>query len=290
MIKKYLYYCLLNMICGYGFSQSDSTITVRVAEHQEIIRYHLKQKDPSYIEDMATDRPHQTETASIIPVNHFQFESGMSREITKASQRKEIESVYNSLLLKCGIGNGMDLRASVDFLKNELFHEDSLLSSVQGFSGIALGGKKFLVGEKGFRPKISLLGELYLPYFGKKEFRPSYTGATIRFLFEHNISKRMELEYNIGPDWNGNTPNVSYFYAASLTYQLKGPLSLYGELFGYFTESPNTQSFKVDSRMDGGFVYLLKKNIQLDLEGGIGLSRVSPDYFIATGISVRIPN
>lgn len=32
---------------------------------------------------------------------------------------------------------------------------------------------------------------------------------------------------------------------------------------------------------------ICSKNIQLDLEGGIGLSRVSPDYFIATGISVR---
>jgi hypothetical protein len=34
---------------------------------------------------------------------------------------------------------------------------------------------------------------------------------------------------------------------------------------------------------------MLNKNFQLDVSGGIGLSDISPDYFVSFGLSYRIP-
>lgn len=45
-----------------------------------------------------------------------------------------------------------------------------------------------------------------------------------------------------------------------------------------------------DLRADFGFTYLVRPNLQLDLSSGLGFSKISPDFFISTGLSWRIPD
>lgn len=270
-------------------AQNDTTITIPKEDFEEVLKYYFPSKTLNNNVDIFTDRPHQTETAEMVPYKHFQIESGVSMEIEHDGITRNENLYYNSLLMKYGIGSGMDLRLGFDFLNNDAFHGDSLISRTKGFSGVSFGGKKFLYRGSKYLPKVSLMTEIYLPYFGNKAFKPSFTGGTLRLLCEHELGKNTELEYNFGPDWGGTLPNVSYFYAVSLTQKITAPLSIYAEVYGFFNETPSL-NYTNDFRCDGGFVYLLRKNLQLDLEGGIAFTSPQLSYFAACGVSWRIPN
>lgn len=290
MISQYSFYTILAcaLLSVESFAQ-DTTITIPKKDYEEVLKYYFPSKEKTNNIDIFTDRPHQTETAEMVPYKHFQIESGISMEIDHDGDTRNENIYYNSLLMKYGIGSGMDLRVGIDYLNNSAFQSDSLLSKTKGLSGLSFGGKKFLYRGTKYLPKVSLMAEMYLPYFGKKEFRPNFTGGTLRLLCEHEIGENTELEYNFGPDWGGIIPNISYFYAVSLTQKVAGPLSIYGEIYGFFNENKDL-SYINDFRCDAGFVYLLKKNLQLDLEGGIAFTSPQLGYFAACGISWRVPN
>lgn len=288
MQKSIVLYLLLSVVT-FSIQAQDTTVIVPKKDFDEVIKYYFPAQSKQNNVDIFTDRPHQTETAEMVPFKHFQIESGVTFEIDHEAFTRNENLYYNSLLLKYGIGSGMDLRLGIDYLNNNAYKGDTLLSKTRGFSGLSFGGKKFLYRGSKYLPKISLMTEIYFPYFGKKEFRPKQTGGTLRLLCEHELGENTELEYNFGPDWSGNSANVSYFYAVSLTQKLTNPLSIYGEIYGFFNEN-NDLSLSNDFRCDAGFVFLAKKNLQLDLEGGIAFTKPSLGYFISAGGSWRIPD
>jgi len=62
-------------------------------------------------------------------------------------------------------------------------------------------------------------------------------------------------------------------------------LGSYWEIYGW----KMAWQEKKDVRADAGLTYLVKPNLQLDFSGGIGISDISPDFFINLGFSWRIP-
>jgi hypothetical protein len=62
-------------------------------------------------------------------------------------------------------------------------------------------------------------------------------------------------------------------------------VAVYAEVFGF---AP--QKSAANQSMDGGFMFLVKPNIQLDVEGGFGLTDNAPDYFVGCGLSLRVPD
>ncbi|WMJ72981.1 transporter [Cytophagaceae bacterium ABcell3] len=267
----------------------DTTITITKEQYQELVDRNVLPKPE--LEPIATDRPHQTETAQIVPSGYFQIESGFSVERDYTGINREYSIGYNDLLLKYGLGHNIDLRVGSSFVNHRM---PDLGENIVGLTGILVGGKKMLYSGNGWIPVATLMTELFLPSLGHPAFRPPFSGGTVRLLFENQITDRIELEYNFGPHWTGYTPNASYFYAISLTYQLWRGLSIYGESYGFFIEHPvqrrHHQGLIPDIRIDGGFVYLVNDNLQLDIEAGVGLSEISPDGFVALGFSWRFPH
>ncbi|WP_209319853.1 transporter [Ancylomarina longa] len=61
-------------------------------------------------------------------------------------------------------------------------------------------------------------------------------------------------------------------------------LNAFAELYGFLPGKG-----KNDHRWDGGLTYEVNENLQLDISTGIGLSKVSPDFFPSLGLSIRMP-
>jgi hypothetical protein len=62
------------------------------------------------------------------------------------------------------------------------------------------------------------------------------------------------------------------------------PINAFVEVYGWLPENELP-----DHRFNGGFTFLVRRNLQLDVSGGIGLSEISPDWFVSGGLSWRIP-
>ncbi|MCF8322065.1 MAG: transporter [Flavobacterium sp.] len=221
-----------------------------------------------------TDRPDQTECPFIVPKNYFQLENGFSYEKTD-SETSQI--VAPTILTRFGINDHFELR-----LITELGIEDHFSSTISGINPVLIGFKTQLFKEKGIIPITSFIGHIGIPKLGSKQLQTSYYAPEFRFTMQHTLSEKQSLSYNLGAEWNGESPEPTFIYTLTTGYSLTEKMGAYVELYGFV---PQIQ--KPDHRFDAGITYLLNTNHQLDVSGGIGLSAISPKYYLALGYSFR---
>jgi hypothetical protein len=234
---------------------------------------------------IATDRPDQTETASLVPKGCFQVETGFAIEKDKGRigsfTVENTNTTYNTTLFRYAVADNFEFRLITEF-NEELVKVAGAEDEVKGMSPIAIGSKIAICEEKGIRPKISLNTHIALPYFGHEDFRPENITPDFRFLFQHTLSDRLAFAYNLGIEWENAV--ASGAYTASLAIALADKVGMFVEAYGFLPEKQ-----VADHRMDAGFTFLPLNNLQFDLSGGFGLNEIAPDYFVSCGVSFRLP-
>jgi len=243
---------------------------------------------------MVTDRPHIAETPILVAKGTLQWETGFQISHTNTSLSRTKDLTYNTTLVRFGLSRRVEARFEMAYLgtKTIKLANDSMQVNTNGFSGLNIASKVFLFDEKGFKPKGTLLYCVSLPYIGSTIYRPENTGGFIKFLFLNEITHHYELEYNVGVVWSGDSKQVAYTYALNNEFMITQKFNAFVEMYGSFTENNGIDNrfngtFINDHRVNGGFWYLFNKDLQLDLSGGVGLSAVSPNYFVAVGLSNR---
>ncbi len=232
--------------------------------------------------EIVTDRPDQTEAPSLVPAGGLQVETGFIYEKDRASNITTTNYTYNTTLIKYGVNEHIELRFISEYLGQHTRLSETQNTKIKGFSPLALGVKIKIADEKGFLPQAAFIGHINLKS-GSQEFAPSYTAADFRFTFAHTLSEKFALSYNLGAEWDGETPEASFLYTLSVGYLLTPKAGLFIEGYSFFPENN-----KADNRVDAGFTYKITPIVQFDVSGGIGLSKNSPDYFLSTGISFRL--
>ncbi len=87
---------------------------------------------------------------------------------------------------------------------------------------------------------------------------------------------------------DGSTGREYTTWAQSWTigYSLTDNLGAYTEWFAFVPHSADTaltQHFA-----NGGLTYLISDDVQFDIRAGYGLNDAAPDYFLGTGLSIRL--
>ncbi len=232
--------------------------------------------------EIITDRPDQTEAPSLVPKGGLQVETGFVYQQDRATGITTINYTYNTTLIKYGVNEFIELRFIQEYLGTQVRLSDSQKTKTKGFSPLALGVKIKIADEKGIIPQAAFIGHINLRS-GSKGYAPSYTAADFRFTFAHTLSDKFSLNYNLGAEWNGETPEASFLYTLALGYSITDKAGLFVEGYSFFPEDS-----KADNRFDAGFTYKFSPIVQWDFSGGVGLSKNAPDYFLSTGISFRL--
>ncbi len=217
-----------------------------------------------------TDRPDQTECPFIVPVNFMQIENGFSKE----NENTKLNYFFPASLFKYGINEKIELRIISEIIYTE--------SEKRGLNPLTFGFKLNLFKEKGLLPTTSLITHLTTSKLGSKNYQLSYIAPSFRFTVQHTLSKKATLGYNIGEEWNGETPDPTFVYTFTLGYSLPINFGCYIEIYGF---KPHQK--KIDNKFDGGITYLIGKNLLLDISGCFGLSKKNPSNYIALGCSYR---
>jgi len=266
-ITKYLQFLVLLSI---GFS---SIIAVSAQETPELV----------------TDRPDQTESATIVPPGSLQVETGLtfSSDSRGLDQGKDKEQTLalGTTLVSIGLLKNLELRLIGQHSQSQTFLKNLKDSSIKnsGVSDIAIGGKFGVTEEDGMIPEIALNLHMGLP-IGGDNFRPNVAVPDFRLLLAKTLTEDLSLGLNLGAEYSGDKPDGTFVYTLSLAMGLTDKLGAYIETYG---DMPSTE--KLNVLVDGGFTYLVAPLVQLDLEAGYSLSeRTSLDYFIAGGISFRL--
>ena len=241
---------------------------------QNIIQMQLfSQELPS----IQTDRPDQTESPFTVPKKHFQIETGVSFERVDGESNSY---TYPTILLKYGVNDIFELRLIPEYVTSHIQRV-----KYSGITPVTIGFKAKLAEEKGILPMLSFIGHLSIPDIASKKFMTTWYAPSFRFTMQHTLSQKISLGYNLGAEWDGETPEPSFIYTLTTGYSITERLGSYIELYGYFIQKSTS-----DHRIDGGLSYLLKKNMMVDISGGFGINNYAPEYYIAAGFSIRLKN
>ena len=232
--------------------------------------------------ELITDRPDQTEAPNLVPQGGLQVETGFVYEKDSDQGLTTKNFTYNTTLIKYGVNEHLELRFISEYLGVDTQVSESQAYKVKGFSPLALGVKIKLADEKGFWPQAAMIGHINLRT-GSEEFKPENTAVDFRFTFAHTLSNKFALSYNLGAEWDSESPGATYTYTLSLAYVITDKLGVFVESYSFFPEYG-----KADNRADAGFTYKFSPVVQWDISGGIGLSKNAPDSFLSTGISFRL--
>ena len=228
--------------------------------------------------ELVTDRPDQTESATVVPRGLLQVETGylFARDGGVGGHAAP------GTLLRIGLGGRTELRVGhAGIVGGE---------GRRGAGDSELGAKvNFIPQADGWRPELALLGGLSLPTGGHGF---SSGGADPSFLvaFAHELRPRLSLGYNAGAAWESSPdrPHRAAFvvYSLALGISLTDRLGTFLELFG---DRRVTDATATSASVDAGLTLLLTDVLQLDVSVGRRLRGPADDLFVGTGLSFRLP-
>ena len=242
--------------------------------------------------ELVTDRPDQTESSETVPPGRIQIEAGWTYASNSADPEVAVHELPGTLL-RIGLLERLELRAGW----SGWMLEDTTMAAGRsegrtGSSDAELGAKFRLLSERGVRPQSALLLSTSLPT-GSDEITSERADPELRLSCSHTLSDSTGLGYNLGVAWGseprtggGSVTRSSYFYTLALGRSLTERLGTFLELFG---EIPASAPGGPVHAWDGGFTYLLRDHLQLDVSAGVGLSAAADRWFTGAGISLRLP-
>lgn len=224
-----------------------------------------------------TDRPTETQTPELVPKGFLQIESGLRKEQLNASDYK---IVHPNAQLKYGLSKKVELRADIS---GASVKEASKGVFKYGLKPVQLGFKNTLLEEKGALPQTALYTMLGIPTLASKDHQVPHLAPNVRLLMENKIGKNLELEYNVGAEWDGENTLPQWMASIDPQWLVGDKWQLFTELYGKWQRGESAEYVA-----DAGAAYYLSNNARLDVIGGKGLSKAAPDYFIEVGFSFRL--
>ncbi len=254
-------------------------ITITLFMTQVFLPIFAQQERPELI----TDRPDATEAPSVVVQGALQIESGALFTSFEDDVLQTNTTTYNTTLLRFGLLENLELRLGWNFVeqRNKLSTaQEEFIQS--GLSPLLLGMKVNITQEKGWLPTIGLIGHLFLPFTASDDFKPQNTSVDFRFAFDHTLSDSSSIAYNLGAQWEADTPGAAYIYTLAYGYSLTDSFGLYAELYGDMPENNSANHY-----WDAGLTYLVLPNLQLDATVGTSITE-GQDVLVSAGFSYRI--
>lgn len=241
--------------------------------------------------ELVTDRPDQTESSTTVPYESIQIETGWTH-----SERNDDDletDVFPETLLRYGLAEKLELRfIYAGYVWENDVSTDAGAQDNEGSGDLAVGFKLKLWDEEDWLPEAAFMSHLTMPA-GKAPFSSERYDPDYRLAFAHTLSERLSLAYNLGQVWSTEQDDAGdrdtrhqFQYTAALGIGLNDELGCFVEFFG---DIPTGDSDGPANYFDGGFTYLVKDNLQLDVSSGVGLSDNADDWFVGAGFSIRSP-
>ena len=254
-----------------------------------------------FAQEISTDRPDRTESTETVEKNKFQIEAGIEFGSIKNKNSELLLENGNSVtgdvklgtltapttLLRYGLTDKVELRLGIDFDAQyfRIGDIDSLSNNSKlSLNAPQLGAKFSLYKGEGWKPDFAIITKVTLPDIGGEGKKEDHIIPELNFAFSNEINNTLSLGYNIGltSDYKFNLTDL--FYSASLGINLNEKTGAFIEVFG---NTPEAKFKDFNNSVDGGFTYLIKKNFQVDIYGGLGFTTEADDFFLGTGFGYR---
>jgi hypothetical protein len=214
---------------------------------------------------IVTDRPDIAESSLTVGHGIYQLEQAAQNELSGGVSALMFPSLH-----RVGLGDRFELRMETPLV--------NMSAGRPGFDELAVGGKYHLLdgGEFGEWPSLAVLAHATLTNGGG--FEP-----ITKLLVDTALPFDLGVGFNVGASLPPGNAAPAVNFAGSISRNLTDPLRIYGELSGDQDFGAGQSTLGVD----GGLVYLVNDDFQLDLAAYKGLTATSVDWYVTSGVSVR---
>ncbi len=269
-----------------------------------------------------TDRPTFTPANTVVPPGRLQFESGFTFNAQHSNGSRSYIYDLPELAMRYGLMNRVEFRTfwlgdtllqtqamaggpwsgSVGGAKPSV---DSVLRrqrgsiSAGGLSDMEVGFKWQLLEtdkEKKWRPTTALITSIIAPTGGTSYLSAQTVEPYVNLIYGWSLTEKLQLLGSTGylgmrqqfiSSSGARGFDVFQRYHQSLVffYSAAERTTLFYEW--YILTYTNASDNRPLNYMDGGILYRLTTNMQLDIRAGFGLSGRPADFFTGAGFSVR---
>jgi len=237
-------------------------------------------------ETIETDRPDFTDSPRTVPAGLVQLETGYTLERRRSEEFTSVTHSFGEPLLRIGLSRSLELRlAAAPVL--ERVTEGTKVTETWANEFLLLGTKVALGSQRGLRPSRALLVESVLPTAGEAD--PIGDGTfRLALLYAWDLSPRWSIggsshvEYSPGKNFPEQTVLIQSITSG---WDLGSGLGAYLEWFAFQPLGPAGGGG--EHYLNGGFTYLARERVQLDVRVGRGLTTSAADFFFGVGLSIR---
>jgi hypothetical protein len=247
-----------------------------------------------------TDRPTFTPANTVVPLGRVQFESGFTFNQTQAGPSRSAVYDFPELAVRIGIMDRVEFRT---FWLGQTYTQTrpqpgAIWSTIAGVSDMEVGFKTQLIKgdpKRKWLPTTALITSVFAPTGGASYYSSQTVQPYINVIYAWSPTEKLSIGGSTGylgmrqqalPGSGLKADSFSRFHQSLLAfYTATERMTLFYEWYIFtFTSAADNRP---QNFMDGGVLYRLSPNIQLDLRAGFGLSGRPDDFFTGAGFSIR---
>ncbi len=225
--------------------------------------FNLSAKD-----NFAPNRPSQSNSPWVVPVNSFMIESGINYSDDSFNENIALGVTE----IRYGLSSKQELKFGFA-LNNNMTNKESDITSV------SLNYKRELIDKEGFIPSVGILLSAITPNLTNDNIDIS---PGIRLIFRNTFND-FTISYNLGYVYLKD--NSDFAYTFNLGYNLSSKIGIFAEIYGNSLENRNNFT---SNAVDFGMNYMINDNFQVDCHLGKDISERDDFYFINVGAAFLI--
>jgi len=231
----------------------------------------------AHAQDEIETAPDQYENPNTVPAGYFQMENRFTLQDDGSNAQSLILPSTN---WKFGINNNLEIIMVTDVAFNKTSDEN-----FNGLQPLKFGLKVKLWKGRGILPDAAVSMQFAIPKLASKDWQAKHLAPNLRLLLKNKLTEKLNLGFNAGTIWDGDTTNPQFFYNVSPKYKLSKKLECFIEAYGYLRGT-----WAAENWADGGLTYLITNDVQAELSAGYELSSAqgAHRYFGLAGIAFRL--
>jgi hypothetical protein len=275
-----------------------STLAADLGVLDRLLRTVSHDEDPDG--PINTDRPTFTPANTVVPRGRLQFESGWTVNAEHTSQTRSTIYDLPELAARYGLTDRLEFRM---FWSGETFNEERVrrrrpLRSLDGPGDTEVGFKWQLFpgdDKRKWIPTTALISSIIAPTGGSSVYSSETVEPYVNLIYGWNLTKQLTLCGSTGylgireqgvPNSIPRSYNLQRWHQSAVVFLTPAERATF--FYEWYTLMfTNGADNRPASFMDGGLIYRLTPNIQVDIRAGFGLSGRPDDFFTGTGFSVR---
>lgn len=157
-----------------------------------------------------------------------------------------------------------------------------------GWEDLYLGAKIGLTPHAGPLPEMALIPQMTLPTGSESETAGEVLSGAI-WVYSWKLKESVQLRGSTHlnrriDDLTGNG-YAEWAQSAVLSWSVTAPLSVFAESYAVWPAGSGTA--RSEYYLDGGLIYELTRDAQLDFRATRGLNSAADDYYLSAGFAIR---